>query len=285
MLTARLAGGARRSGARPRKTGRALGIHLGMGGRIVVTSPDGLGGRGAARLGGADAQPRKAEWDRFTLSFADGGSLVLFDKRRLGRVRLNPGIDALGPDAAEVTPAEFRDLITRGSVAVKARLLEPVQDRRRGEPAGRRDPLAGQGVTGRADRTACGARTRTGCTALSSRLCGPPSPRAGCIPAMSSRPGIPAGPARGAAPRCGTERSAAARPGGARASRSRRKGRHPGPFGLKNFDPERGTRCPPIPRRRERAGRQPSRRRRARGCLRPSAITSPSGSCPCSTRR
>ena len=36
--------------------------------------------------------------------FADGGSLVLFDKRRLGRVRLNPAIDALGPDAAEVTP-------------------------------------------------------------------------------------------------------------------------------------------------------------------------------------
>jgi formamidopyrimidine-DNA glycosylase len=38
--------------------------------------------------------------------------------------RLNPGIDALGPDAAEVTPADFRSLITRGSVAVKARLLD-----------------------------------------------------------------------------------------------------------------------------------------------------------------
>src|SRR6266705_2203646 len=57
-------------------------------------------------------------------TFADGGSLVLFDQRRLGRVRLNPAIDALGPDAAEVTPAEFRALITRGSVAVKARLLD-----------------------------------------------------------------------------------------------------------------------------------------------------------------
>ena len=84
-------------------------------------------GRPAAEGGGPrrrDAQPRKAEWDRFTLSFVDGGSLVLFDKRRLGRVRLNPGIDALGPDAAVVTPAEFRDLITRGSAAVKARLLD-----------------------------------------------------------------------------------------------------------------------------------------------------------------
>ena len=103
--------------------GPDLGIHLGMGGRIVVTSKDGQ----AAEGGGPrrrDAQPRKAEWDRFTLSFADGGSLVLFDKRRLGRVRLNPDIDALGPDAATVTPAEFRTLITNGSIAVKARLLD-----------------------------------------------------------------------------------------------------------------------------------------------------------------
>ncbi len=103
--------------------GPDLGIHLGMGGRIVVTSADGRtaeGGDWARR----DAQPRKAEWSRFTLRFADGGSLVLFDKRRLGRVWLNPSIDALGPDAAEVTAAEFRDLITKGSIAVKARLLD-----------------------------------------------------------------------------------------------------------------------------------------------------------------
>ena len=104
-------------------SGPDLGIHLGMSGRIVVTSKGGevIEGGGPARR---DAQPRKAEWNRFTLEFADGGSLALFDKRRLGRVRLNPDIDALGPDAEEVTPAQFRDLITRGSIAVKARLLD-----------------------------------------------------------------------------------------------------------------------------------------------------------------
>src|SRR5271169_5519241 len=103
--------------------GPELGIHLGMGGRIVVTSKDGqaVEGGGPRRR---DAQPRKAEWDRFTLTFADGGTLVLFDKRRLGRVRLNPDINALGPDAATVTPAEFRNLITKGTIAVKARLLD-----------------------------------------------------------------------------------------------------------------------------------------------------------------
>jgi formamidopyrimidine-DNA glycosylase len=126
-LTGRTLTAARRRGktmwCETSEGGPDLGIHLGMGGRIVVTSADGQ----AAEGGGPrrrDAQPRKPEWDRFTLGFADGGSLVLFDKRRLGRVRLDPGIDLLGPDAAEVTPADFGRLITKGSVAVKARLLD-----------------------------------------------------------------------------------------------------------------------------------------------------------------
>ncbi len=108
---------------RSTRPGPDLGIHLGMSGRIVVVS-----GSGQAAGGGEpcrrDAQPRKAEWNRFTLEFADGGSLVLFDKRRLGRIWLNPDIDALGPDAGEVTLSEFRDLIMKGTIAVKARLLD-----------------------------------------------------------------------------------------------------------------------------------------------------------------
>ena len=126
-LTGRMLTAARRRGkaiwCETSENGPELGIHLGMGGRIVVTSRDGQvawGGEPFRR----DAQPLKAEWDRFTLSFADGGSLVLFDKRRLGRVRLNPGTDALGPDAAEVTAAQFAGLLLTGSIAVKARLLD-----------------------------------------------------------------------------------------------------------------------------------------------------------------
>ena len=107
----------------PPGPGPDLGIHLGMSGRIVVTSPDGDSAEGGDPPG-RDAQPRKAEWDRFTLEFADGGRLALFDKRRLGRIQLNPDISALGPDAGQVTRAEFRVLITRGTTTVKARLLD-----------------------------------------------------------------------------------------------------------------------------------------------------------------
>jgi formamidopyrimidine-DNA glycosylase len=103
--------------------GPDLGIHLGMSGRIVVVAADGWVAEGGDPPG-RDAQPRKAAWDRFTLEFADGGRLSLFDKRRLGRVQLNPDIDALGPDAGEVTQADFRALITKGTIAVKARLLD-----------------------------------------------------------------------------------------------------------------------------------------------------------------
>jgi formamidopyrimidine-DNA glycosylase len=103
--------------------GPDLGIHLGMSGRIVVTAPDGWVADGGDPPG-RDAQPRKAAWDRFTLEFADGGRMALFDKRRLGRIVLNPDLDALGPDAEEVTPAQFQALITKGTIAVKARLLD-----------------------------------------------------------------------------------------------------------------------------------------------------------------
>jgi formamidopyrimidine-DNA glycosylase len=111
------------SSARPGPPGPDLGIHLGMSGRIVVVAADGWVAEGGDPPG-RDAQPRKAVWDRFTLEFADGGRLSLFDKRRLGRIQLNPDIGALGPDAGEVTQADFRALITRGTIAVKARLLD-----------------------------------------------------------------------------------------------------------------------------------------------------------------
>jgi len=107
---------------RAAEPGPDLGIHLGMAGRVIVAK-DGIEAEGGEwrRI---DPRARKAEWNRFTLEFADGGSLLLLDPRRLGRVRLNPDVDALGPDAAQVTLPEFRGLISKGTIAVKARLLD-----------------------------------------------------------------------------------------------------------------------------------------------------------------
>ena len=106
--------------------GPVLGVHLGMAGRIVVTAPGGdvVEGGDPVRGAGAQAAGAKPEWFRFTLTFADGGSMRLFDKRRLGRVRLDPDLSDLGPDAAEIGVRDFRERVGRGTAPVKARLLD-----------------------------------------------------------------------------------------------------------------------------------------------------------------
>jgi formamidopyrimidine-DNA glycosylase len=103
--------------------GPELGIHLGMSGRIIVTSKHGAQAAGGDPFSG-EPTLGSPQWNRFTIAFADGGGLALFDKRRLGRIRLDPDLTELGPDAAEVTRTEFRGLVMTGMVAVKARLLD-----------------------------------------------------------------------------------------------------------------------------------------------------------------
>lgn len=109
--------------ARSPEAGPALGIHLGMSGKIVIAD-----GRGGEIEGGDYWRRGRATGDhrftRFSLTFADGGSLLLIDPRRLGRVRLDPPIDVLGPDARDITRAQFRAALARGTAPVKARLLD-----------------------------------------------------------------------------------------------------------------------------------------------------------------
>lgn len=108
---------------RSRVPGPILGLHLGMSGKIVIA--DGHGGEVEGgdywRRGRASGDHR---YSRFSITFADGGALLLVDPRRLGRVRLDPPLDALGPDAGEITPAQFRAVFARGTAPVKARLLD-----------------------------------------------------------------------------------------------------------------------------------------------------------------
>lgn len=86
--------------------GPDLGLHLGMAGRIAI-----------------DEAPHEP-WDRFALEFADGSRLALRDKRRLGRALIEPDFDHVGPDAALVSRDVFRERIGRGTMPLKARLLD-----------------------------------------------------------------------------------------------------------------------------------------------------------------
>jgi formamidopyrimidine-DNA glycosylase len=100
-----------------------LGIHLGMSGKIVIADADG------AEVDGGDywergRQPGDYRWARFTVTFDDGGRLMLVDPRRLGRVRLNPPVDQLGPDAQLITPAQFRAALAGSTAPVKARIMD-----------------------------------------------------------------------------------------------------------------------------------------------------------------
>jgi formamidopyrimidine-DNA glycosylase len=84
--------------------GPVLGLHLGMSGSLRFDDPE-------------------QRFKRFALAFTDGGTMVLRDPRRLGRVTLDPARGRLGPDALEVPLERFRDLVGRSRAPVKARLL------------------------------------------------------------------------------------------------------------------------------------------------------------------
>ncbi|GAA3436249.1 Fpg/Nei family DNA glycosylase [Kutzneria kofuensis] len=103
--------------------GPVLGIHLGMSGKIVIADRDG------GEIDGGDywegrRVPGDYRWSRFSLTFDDGGRLMLVDPRRLGRITLDPPVDRLGPDAATISPAAFRAVLSAGTAPVKARLLD-----------------------------------------------------------------------------------------------------------------------------------------------------------------
>ena len=87
--------------------GPTLGLHLGMAGSIAL-----------------DRHAKQERWDRFTVEFDDGSWFSLHDKRRLGRAILNPDFSHIGPDAADISRADFRQRVGAGHTAIKARLLD-----------------------------------------------------------------------------------------------------------------------------------------------------------------
>ena len=97
--------------------GPTLGLHLGMTGRVLL---DGDPTGDPLRFASDRDTPA---WHRFTVRFADGGTLVMRDPRRLGAVVLDPDETRLGVDAFDVTTAQLRAALTRRRTPIKAALL------------------------------------------------------------------------------------------------------------------------------------------------------------------
>lgn len=98
--------------------GPTLGIRFGMTGTLVVD-----GDAGVDRL---LSTPRGHDpaWERWSVRFADGGTMAVRDPRRLGGVFLDPDVSGLGPDAATITPAQLARALQGSQAPLKARLLD-----------------------------------------------------------------------------------------------------------------------------------------------------------------
>jgi formamidopyrimidine-DNA glycosylase len=99
-------------------SGPTLGIRFGMTGSLVVDGRDGVDQLLYSPTRHDDA------WDRWSVGFEDGGSLVVHDPRRLGGISLDPDLTRLGPDAATISPAELAAALRGSKTALKARLLD-----------------------------------------------------------------------------------------------------------------------------------------------------------------
>jgi formamidopyrimidine-DNA glycosylase len=99
-------------------SGPTVGIRFGMTGTLAV---DGRVGVDEMRYA---PKRRDPVWDRWKVRFADGGSLVVHDPRRLGGVLLDPDVSVLGPDATSITPAELAAMLRISRTSLKARLMD-----------------------------------------------------------------------------------------------------------------------------------------------------------------
>ncbi len=98
--------------------GQVLGVRFGMTGSLLVDGSDAVG----RLLYSSDHYD--AAWDRWSLTFTDGGRLVVHDPRRLGGVTLDPDLSHLGPDAASLGVAQLGRVLAGSSAPLKARLLD-----------------------------------------------------------------------------------------------------------------------------------------------------------------
>jgi formamidopyrimidine-DNA glycosylase len=95
-----------------------LGVHLGMSGRVIVDDEE-------AGDPLVYASNRKvAKWHRFGVHFADGGSFMLRDPRRLGAAELDPDESRFGPDALTLTFRQLDHALAARTAPIKAVLMD-----------------------------------------------------------------------------------------------------------------------------------------------------------------
>ena len=100
---------------RSRRAGPELALHLGMSGRILISRSSGDTDEGGDYGPSRGSSTRKPAWDRFTLTFADGGFAAPVRQAPSGAgCTSTPDVDALGPDAERITLPQFRDVLARG---------------------------------------------------------------------------------------------------------------------------------------------------------------------------
>jgi formamidopyrimidine-DNA glycosylase len=95
-----------------------LGLRFGMTGKLEVDE------RPAVEALQYSSPRRDPAWVRFGVRFADGGSMVMRDPRRLGAVEVDPVEEDLGPDALSLTPSALRGALAGSEAPLKARLMD-----------------------------------------------------------------------------------------------------------------------------------------------------------------
>ena len=95
-----------------------LGVHFGMTGRLIV---DGNAAIEQLEYSSGRDDPT---WDRFVITFDDGGVLRVNDPRRWARYVLEPNEQRLGPDFLTVEAGHLTAMLARRTIALKAVLLD-----------------------------------------------------------------------------------------------------------------------------------------------------------------
>jgi formamidopyrimidine-DNA glycosylase len=101
-----------------RTDGPTVGVHFGMTGRLLVDD------RAAIDRLAYSGRSRDPIWDRWAVRLDDGRLVRLHDPRRLGRVRLDPDLSRLGPDALTLRRVDLAGALAGRRAPLKAVLLD-----------------------------------------------------------------------------------------------------------------------------------------------------------------